>query len=150
MSGIDNSYKIDGDVLLVIHASIPPGVHRPTDRPTDRLEHSDRTTEQLEHSTECTAAATVAAAPSRTMSAAGGGKATATTATEPAAGITLAVEKNRRDIYASHCTFFLLPLTPKATFCWLVNEKFINLHPHRQLQLQPPNVGMAKLNFMNY
>ena len=30
MSGIDNSYKIDGDVLLVIHASIPPGVHRPT------------------------------------------------------------------------------------------------------------------------
>ena len=26
MSGIDNSYKIDGDVLLVIHASIPPGV----------------------------------------------------------------------------------------------------------------------------
>jgi hypothetical protein len=23
MSGIDNSYKIDGDVLLVIHASIP-------------------------------------------------------------------------------------------------------------------------------
>lgn len=35
MSGIDNSYKIDGDVLLVIHASIPPGVHRPTtDRPS--------------------------------------------------------------------------------------------------------------------
>ena len=30
MSGIDNSYKIDGDVLLVIHASIPPGVERPT------------------------------------------------------------------------------------------------------------------------
>ena len=28
MSGIDNSYKIDGDVLLVIHASIPPGVGR--------------------------------------------------------------------------------------------------------------------------
>jgi hypothetical protein len=40
MSGIDNSYKIDGDVLLVIHASIPPGVHRPTtDRPS-----RDRTT----------------------------------------------------------------------------------------------------------
>ena len=39
MSGIDNSYKIDGDVLLVIHASIPPGVHRPT-RTVGRL-HSN-------------------------------------------------------------------------------------------------------------
>ena len=38
MSGIDNSYKIDGDVLLVIHASIPPGVHRPTR--TDRRRFS--------------------------------------------------------------------------------------------------------------
>lgn len=32
MSGIDNSYKIDGDVLLVIHASIPPGVDYGVDR----------------------------------------------------------------------------------------------------------------------
>ena len=45
MSGIDNSYKIDGDVLLVIHASIPPGVHRPTtDRPS-----RDRTTATPRH-----------------------------------------------------------------------------------------------------
>ena len=48
MSGIDNSYKIDGDVLLVIHASIPPGVHRPTtDRPSrDRTTATPRLSEQ--------------------------------------------------------------------------------------------------------
>ena len=40
MSGIDNSYKIDGDVLLVIHASIPPGVHRTNERPTDSVRTS--------------------------------------------------------------------------------------------------------------
>ena len=56
MSGIDNSYKIDGDVLLVIHASIPPGVHRPTtDRPSDgRRRHRRASQSSAAHSYDLT------------------------------------------------------------------------------------------------